>query len=224
MKRLLKIIIAILFRLKFARKCKFNPFSVIMLNHCSFEGNNRIGQKTYINKSQFGRFSYAGFSCEFSNCFVGRFVSIGNNVRVISGNHPADLNVSTHPVFYSNNKSSFSKRNDVIEHLTTNNGFECEIGNDVWIGDNVLIKGGITIGDGAIIGMGSIVLDDVPPFAVVAGVPAKLIRYRFNNTTIKRLLEIKWWNKPIDWIKKHSESFCDCNLFLESVEREERYE
>ena len=75
------------------------------------------------------------------------------------------------------------------------------IGNDVWIGDNVIIKNGVTVGDGAVIGAGAIVTKDVPPYAIAAGVPAKIIRYRFDERTVRRLSETKWWSLPDDVIK-----------------------
>lgn len=77
------------------------------------------------------------------------------------------------------------------------------IGNDVWIGANVTIMGGVTIGDGAVVGAGSIVTKDVEPYAIVVSVPAKVVRYRFNKATIKKLTKIKWWNWPEKKIEKH---------------------
>lgn len=77
----------------------------------------------------------------------------------------------------------------------------CYIGNDVWIGRGVMIKNGIKIGNGAIIGAGAVVTKDVPDYAIVGGVPAKIIRYRFDENTIKLLLESKWWDYPFDVIK-----------------------
>jgi tetrahydrodipicolinate N-succinyltransferase len=68
------------------------------------------------------------------------------------------------------------------------------IGNDVWIGKNAIIKSGVTIGDGAVIGAGAVVVKDVPAYGVVAGVPAKLIRMRFSETVVERMLLIKWWD------------------------------
>ena len=93
------------------------------------------------------------------------------------------------------------------EHLVTENGYDCEIGNDVWIGDNALIKGGIKVGDGAVIAMGSVVIHDVEPYTIVAGVPAKRIRTRFDEETVRQLERIKWWEKPKDWLEKHADEF-----------------
>ena len=165
-----------------------------------------------------GYASYIGAFCDFSNCRVGRFSSVGNYVRVVSATHPLTM-VSTYPAFYSDSyRVSFVKASGYEEHIFTDNGYECEIGNDVWIGDNVLIKGGIKIGDGSVIGMGSVVLKDVPPYTVVAGVPAKVIKSRFDTETVNKLLNIKWWDKPVDWIKSHAEDFEYPEKFLKKYD------
>ena len=102
MKRIAKLFISIAYWIKNIRKCKFDPFSVIVLNKTRFEGYNRIGKKTYLKHTSFGYASFTGYSCEFSNCIIGRYTSIGNNVRVVSADHPLSF-VSTHPYFYSKN-------------------------------------------------------------------------------------------------------------------------
>lgn len=221
MKRLIKICIALMYKIRFAGKCKINATTTILLRKCQFEGGNCLGEHTYLSHTSMGYGSYMGFSNEFSNCLIGRFCSIGNCVRIVSADHPTVM-VSSYPAFYSDTfRISYVKESKYKEHIYTSNGYECEIGNDVWIGDNVLIKGGVTIGDGAIIAMGSVVLHDVEPYSIVGGVPAKIIRKRFDDATIEALINIQWWNKPIKWIRENADSFDDPRRFIELYCRKE---
>jgi acetyltransferase-like isoleucine patch superfamily enzyme len=83
------------------------------------------------------------------------------------------------------------------------------IGNDVWIGNSVVIKGGVMIGDGAVVGAVAVVTHDVPAYAIVAGVPATIIKYRFDDEKIRRLLETKWWDWSDDEIRRNREFFSE---------------
>lgn len=176
-----------------------------------FEGYNRIGRNSKIGNAYIGRFSYLGSDCKLNNCKIGRFSSVGSFVEVIPWNHPSKTFISTSPVFFSDKMQAgitFVKNSIFNEHLSIE-GYDAIIGNDVWIGDHVLIKGGIKIGDGAIIAFGSAVTRDVPPYAIVGGVPAKIIRYRFSPIEINQLCSLKWWNKDIEWLKRNVAKFSD---------------
>lgn len=142
-----------------------------------------------------GRFSYCGNNCYISNpeTKIGSFVSIAANVFIGPSEHPTNL-LSTSPYFYV-----LPGLREIVDPLEIME--PCEIGNDVWIGDNVFIKHGVKIGHGAVVGAGAVVTKDVPDYAVVIGVPAKVLRYRFNENIISDLLELKWWDLPNSVIK-----------------------
>lgn len=189
--------------------------NVVFDDNTLLEGENVIGSNVNISNSIVGFATYMGNNSNFVNCSIGRFCSIAENSHVQAAIHPS-IFVSSYPGFINTiNDLPFGKGTTQFKELVrcSNNRF-CNIGNDVWIGERVIIKGGVTIGDGAIIGMGSIVTKNVPPYAIVAGVPAKIIRYRFDNNIIEALLRIRWWNWPIEKIKNNRNDFANVEAFV----------
>ena len=166
--------------------------------------NGRLHEKInlyYPNLPHIGKNSYSAkdlMVCS-DKTSIGKFVSIGQHVVIGHGIHPLNY-LSTSPFFYFNNLGW--KNKDQVEHPEFWDCSPVKIGNDVWIGDSVFIKNGITIGDGAIIGAKSIVTKDVPPYAIIAGNPATIIKYRFEEKIIKKLLELQWWNLDDKIIKQ----------------------
>lgn len=161
------------------------------------------------NHVSIGRCTYLSPNCVIeSNVVIGKYCSIAPNVFIGPGEHYTRF-ATTHPVLFDpfwRKLLSISEKEEYIKRigkydLITN------IGNDVWIGYNATILRGINIGDGAVIASGAVVTADVPPYAIVGGVPARIIKYRFSDEKIDILLKSKWWDKPIDvdWLIEMSE-------------------
>ena len=138
--------------------------------------------------TEIGKYCYIGRYCYLTKVKIGNYCSIANNVSIGQGEH--DLSrISTNSIFYD----------DAFNQLTQN---DCEIGNDVWIGVDSIIKRGVKIGNGAVIGANSVVTRNVPPYAIVVGSPAKILRYRFENEKIELIEKSQWWQtSPLEAIK-----------------------
>jgi acetyltransferase-like isoleucine patch superfamily enzyme len=200
-------------RSRYARRrfdgVQFGPLAYAT-SDCEFEVPCRIQERSRLTNTKMGRHSFCCSGCFFAYATIGRFCSIGNDVIIGTWLHPTQL-VSTFPGFYSSNKHTINLRyeNKIIEvqHVT--------VGNDVWIGHRALLLGGVTVGDGAIIGAGAVVTKDVEPYSIVAGVPARTIRKRFQQSTVDRLLELKWWDFDDVTLRRYSNLFGDPDTFIE---------
>jgi chloramphenicol O-acetyltransferase type B len=200
--------------------CQIGPDVSIAQNTSVFgsrmEGNSSIGRESHIGICDIGAFTYFSKQVDFYQTRIGRYCSIGPGVLCNPGMHPTQF-VSTSPVFYKTEtscNSTFASADQFCE-----NG-RVKIGNDVWIGAKSVIKDGVTIGDGAVIGAGAVVVKNVPPYAIVGGVPARIIRFRFSPLQIDRLLRLKWWNWEQIKLRSAQPLFCsdDIEAFLNWAE------
>jgi len=174
-----------------------------------------------------GDYSYGGINVidgQYGKMKVGKFCSIGPNLTVIVGNHDHRL-VTTYPFMQIDTHFNVKSQQWDIARLNVSDHFTSgvtEIGNDVWTGSNVTILSGRKIGDGAVLAAGAMVTKDVPPYAIVGGNPARVLKYRFDEDSITRLLALKWWDWPREKIDRYLPLFMsqDIKDFIAAAEEE----
>lgn len=178
-----------------------------------FEGTNKICSGAYFY-GEIGYGSYIGSNCNLS-AKIGRFTSIAGNCMTISGRHAYTYPFATTcPMFFSTmrqNGETFVREQKFEElcYAVPEKKYATVIGNDCWIGEGVKIIAGTKIGDGAIVFAGAIVTKDVPAYAIVGGVPAKIVKYRYSEEDVLFLKKLKWWNWSVEDLKKRADLLCD---------------
>jgi len=197
---------------RFKNNIKASLFSYWDLK-CTISSKSKIKRFVLLRNVELNEYSYIGSRTKILNTKIGKYCSIGPDCRIGLAKHPLNF-ISTSPIFYSD-KNPFNKK------WVKYNNYEEEkriiIGNDVWIGSNVIVKGGIKIGNGAVIGAGAVVTKEVSPYSIVAGVPAKLIKKRFDEKTIKQLEKVKWWNWSEEKMKENKDLFLNNELFFKKI-------
>jgi phosphonate metabolism protein (transferase hexapeptide repeat family) len=151
-----------------------------------------VGARTSIAETVMGDYSYVVNDSSIIYAVIGKFCSIAAHTRINPGNHPLDR-VALHHFTYRSLSYQLGPEDDA-NFFEWRRSHKVTLGHDVWIGHGAVILPGVTIGTGAGVGAGAVVSKDVPPFAVVAGVPARPIRYRFNDEMQQALLKLAWWN------------------------------
>lgn len=185
------------------------------------KGDVKCHEKSYICKSvkmynsTVDKYSYIGGHSILINTNVGKFCSIAGHCYFGLSNHTSTY-ISTSPIFTE--KKNGTHHSWIEKNISVNSQMCIEIGNDIWIGERVTIMGGVKVGDGAIIGTGAIVTKDIPPYAVAVGVPAKVVKYRFDENTIAKLLKLKWWNLSEDILKQNISLFQTDQIKIEKLE------
>ncbi len=193
----------------------FNPATSFFsrIEYSTVSKKAKIYHGVKLDHSVVGDYTYICHNTKVVYAKIGKYCSIAENSYIGLPSHPLTF-ISSSPIFISPiNATGYSW---TIKQVPFNEYKEVKIGNDVWIGANVLIVGGVSIGDGAVIGAGAIVTKDVAPYAIVGGIPAKIIRYRFPNDIIQRLLELKWWDKSEHILKRNMSAF-QSNIIEDSI-------
>ncbi|MCR5106557.1 MAG: CatB-related O-acetyltransferase [Lachnospiraceae bacterium] len=189
-------------------------------------GKNYVGKNTVLSHVLLGYGSYVNSGSDLTNTRIGKYTSVGPNVKSVIGRHPTKDIAALHPAFYSDKArmgftyiSSGEFKESIF--IDKNAGIQIDIGNDVWIGYGAMIFEGVTIGDGAVIGAGSLVNRPVEPYAVYAGVPAKKIGMRFEGEKREDLLRLKWWDRGESFITGHIEDFKDAEKLIDTMKAED---
>lgn len=164
-------------------------FSVRVSKNVKIGFNTEVQTGTEIDlETEIGSYSYIGRNCNITKSNIGNYVSIANNVSIGQGEHVLS-NLSTSSLFYDEAYSALTKEKCIIE-------------NDVWLGVDSIVLRGVTVGNGAVIGANAVVTKDVPPYAIVVGSPARVIKYRFDKDKIDMIINSKWWEESPEEAKK----------------------
>lgn len=199
--------------------------------YSTFEGHCQLHPYVQFH----GHLGYGSYIAPYSkiSAYIGRFTSIASHVSTVEGRHAYQAPFATTcPMFFSLNSersqsgSTFAteQRFEELKYALPNRRLAVEIGNDVWIGERAMLIGGVHISDGVVVLAGAVVTKDVPPYAIVGGIPAKIIKYRYDEETINFLLNIQWWNNTEEWFKENWKLLTDVDKLKEYYKNKKQVE
>ena len=191
---------------------KPNIHSTAFVKNCRIGSWTEIGANSKYVETIFGDYSYDAGDVQIIYSEIGKFCSIASHVRINPGNHPKER-VIQHHCTYRKVQFGFGDEDD-MEFFNWRREHKCVLDNDVWIGHAAIIMPGVKIGNGAIIGSGAVVTKDVGDYEIAAGVPARIIKKRFSDEVIEKLLRIKWWDWDRKDLKEKLIDFNDIDTFL----------
>lgn len=185
-------------------------------NESTFTPYTHVLRGSKLTDSHIGKYSRIGINCQLRYADIGNFTAIGKDSVLGLGQHPTDY-LTSHSIFYK--KGNWGWHDDWIAPVEFEDNKRIHVGNDVWIGRHCMIMDGVTIGDGVTVAAGAVVTKDIPPFAIVGGVPAKVIKFKFPQEVIDRLEEIQWWNLPDERITEVVDIFHKKNPTIEDLNK-----
>jgi acetyltransferase-like isoleucine patch superfamily enzyme len=200
-----------LLQLVWAKFMKKLRLSAVRNSHVHSTAKIEAGTSFYY--STMAKHSFVGYDCEVLCADIGSFTSVANGVVIGGGRHPMEW-AGMSPVFYKGRDSVKAKFSEYERPPNR----RVKIGHDVWIGRSAVLLPGVVVGDGAVVGAGAIVTRAVPPYAIVAGNPARVLRHRFDEATVTRLLAIQWWNLEEDLLRRLAVDIRDTEKFIQGAE------
>ncbi len=183
------------------------------IKDCRIGSWTALGEHTHMVESTFGDYSYTAGNVQIIYSQIGKYCSIANSVRINPGNHP-QWRVTQHHMTYRRVNYGLDTADDDA-FFEWRRSHACEIGHDVWIGHGAVIMPGVRIATGAVVGSGAVVTKDIGPYEVAVGVSARVIKKRFDDHTIEKLLASEWWNWDRESLEERFTDLMDVNVFLE---------
>jgi acetyltransferase-like isoleucine patch superfamily enzyme len=202
-------------------KIRYRNFTIeygVEASDSAFGEWNTLRKYCRVRNVVMGDYSYVGRESQVYEARIGKFTCIGPHVTIGPGEHPTDR-ISIHPMFYSSKGQSnpvIVANATVDEHPTT------IIGHDVWIAHGAILRSGVRVGNGAIIAAGAVVVSDVPAYAIVGGVPARVLKYRFEEAQREVLEKVQWWNWTAQDLKGMVREMNHPGVFFETIKNTER--
>jgi phosphonate metabolism protein (transferase hexapeptide repeat family) len=179
-----------------------------------------IAERCKVSEAEIGDYSYMMQECEVWAARIGKFVNMASHVRLNATNHPTWRPTLHHFTYRANDYWSDADREEALFTWRRQNAVS--VGHDVWIGHGATVLPGVTVGNGAVVGAGAVVSKDVAPYTIVGGVPARLIRERFDALTGERLDRLAWWDWSHAKLRDALDDFrsLDIAAFLDRHERQ----